>query len=195
MNHLGHLFLAESKPISLIGNLAADHLKGAIDPSIGSEMARAIRLHRSVDAFTDSHPAPSRSRKRLESSYRHYGRIIVDVFYDHFLARNWSRYSEEPFDRFVSRMYGVLTDNLDLVPGPLSSVLPRMIADDWLGRTGTVEGIRRALFHISNRLKRGARLEGAITILERDRQELEDDFLKFFPDVIAHVEMQRERSV
>src|SRR5213076_3593658 len=100
MNYLAHLFLAEETAESLIGNLAGDFVKGAIGDRFPPAVAEGIRHHRRVDAFTDSHPSVAAFRRVLIPEHGHYARVIADVFFDHFLAIDFTRYWPEPLDAF-----------------------------------------------------------------------------------------------
>ena len=187
MNHLAHLFLSRGDPGSLIGNLAADSFKGRIGTEVQPQLASGIRIHRLVDGFTDSHPRVSLSRRRLEPGFGHYSRIIVDVFYDHYLSRNWSEYADESLRGFSSRIYAILEANLAMVPPLFRGPIPRMIQDDWLMRNETVEGVGRTLRFLSSRLKREFKLETATLDLVEHDLEFQEDFRLFFPDVIEFV--------
>ncbi|MGA7616728.1 MAG: ACP phosphodiesterase [Thermoanaerobaculia bacterium] len=188
MNHLAHLFLADDDAESLIGNLAADFLKGPIPHDLASGVQRGIALHRKVDAFTDSHETVMRSRQRLFERWHHHARIIVDVAYDHFLSREWSRYHSVPLPRFIDATYVTLLRAVDLAPPELRRPLPRMIENDWLSRCGDIEGVRNALRFISRRMRRDIGLEDAADDVERMRDELSGDFATFFPQLIRAVE-------
>jgi acyl carrier protein phosphodiesterase len=185
VNYLAHLFFADASPQSIIGNLAADSLKG--DPEHHGVLAEAIRLHRRVDAFTDSNPVVTRSCRRLDPPFRHTSRIIVDVFHDHFLACHWTRFADEPLDRFCARVYDVLRANRELLPQEVRGRFIRMTEEDWLCGYVDIESVRLALTGLSRRLKRPVRLQDAMGILREHYSELEADFLEFFPELVAMV--------
>ncbi|HXI12485.1 MAG TPA: ACP phosphodiesterase [Thermoanaerobaculia bacterium] len=187
MNHLAHLFLSKDDPGSLIGNLAADSSKGQVGSDVPPEVASGIRIHRLVDGFTDSHPRVGISRKRLEARFGHYSRIIIDVFYDHYLSRSWGAYSNESLREFTTRIYRVLGENMGLFPSTFRDPIPRMIADDWLMRNESVAGVSKTLRFVSGRLRRRFQLEDATAELEALDAAFEEDFRQFFPDVIDYV--------
>src|SRR6266699_6732444 len=93
MNFLAHLFLAGNTPESLIGNLAGDFVKGQLHERFTPGIRAGIMAHRKIDAFTDTHPHVAAFRRVLIPEHGHYARVIADVFLDHFLSTNWSRYS------------------------------------------------------------------------------------------------------
>jgi len=187
VNYLAHLFLAGDSAESLIGNLAGDFVKGRIGDDVPPGIAEGIRQHRRIDAFTDSHPSVAAFRRVLIPEHGHYARVIADVFFDHFLAVDFARYSAETLDAFLSRIYAAIDPHRDQLPGDLRVVYPRMRDAGWLQSYQTVEGIRQALGGISHRLSRRPQLAPAVHFLsDRDtRAELERLFHEFFPDVMA----------
>ncbi|HEV7488333.1 MAG TPA: ACP phosphodiesterase [Thermoanaerobaculia bacterium] len=186
MNYLAHLLLAEQTAESLIGNLAGDFVKGRVGDDVPPGIAAGIRHHRRVDAFTDSHPSVAAFRRVLIPEHGHYARVIADVFFDHFLAIDFTRYSSEPLNEFLTRVYATIDPHVNRLPGRLRIVYPRMRDDGWLSSYRTLEGIRLALGGISHRLSRRPQLETAVHFLEDvHRATLERLFHEFFPEVRA----------
>jgi acyl carrier protein phosphodiesterase len=187
VNYLAHLLLAEPTAESLIGNLAGDFVKGRIGDDVPPEIAAGIRHHRRVDAFTDSHPSVAAFRRVLIPEHGHYARVIADVFFDHFLAIDFERYSRESLDDFLRRVYAAIDPHVDELPGRLRIVYPRMRDERWLESYQSIEGIRLALGGISHRLSRRPQLAPAVQFLEdaKTRAELRRLFHEFFPDVTA----------
>ena len=186
MNYLAHLLLSESTAESLIGNLAGDFVKGRIGDDLPPEIADGIRHHRRVDAFTDSHPSVAAFRRVLIPEHGHYARVIADVFFDHFLATDFTRYSSEPLDAFLRRVYNAIDPHIDELPGRLRFVYPRMRDEGWLSSYQSLEGIRLALDGIAHRLSRRPQLAPAVHFLEdAHRETLERLFHEFFPDVVG----------
>lgn len=185
MNYLAHLFLAGPAAESLIGNLAGDFVKGRVDDRFPLAISDAIRNHRRVDAFTDSHPAVAEFRRVLIPEHGHYSRIISDVFFDHFLASSWDRYSNEPLTAFLRRIFATIDAYDGELPGTLGDVYPRMRDGRWLASYASPEGIFTALSNLSHRLSRHPHLETATHHLTDSRAELEPLFHRFFPQVVA----------
>jgi acyl carrier protein phosphodiesterase len=184
MNHLAHAFLAADSPESLIGNLAGDFFKGPPERH-DPRLQQAIRLHRRVDEFTDTHPSVLASKRRIAHVHGHYSGIIIDVFYDHLLASQWDLFSGETLESFAQRVYRTLEENAELVPAGFAVSLPRMIADDWLARYRSLEGVSRALYFLSRRLRHAPRLEEATAMLESGRAGFEGDFQSFFSELVT----------
>src|SRR5207237_4408615 len=126
VNYLAHLFLAQPTAESLIGNLAGDFVKGPIGERFPPAIAEGIRHHRRVDAFTDGHPEVAAFRRVLIPEHGHYARVISDVFFDHFLAIDFTHYASEPLDIFLRRVYAAIDPHIDELPGRLRFVYPRM---------------------------------------------------------------------
>ncbi len=98
MNFLAHIYLSGNDTDLIIGNFIADGIKGKKYKKFSPGIQKGILLHREIDTFTDAHPIVRQSTKRLHKNYGHYSGIIVDILYDHFLAKNWSRYSDVPLE-------------------------------------------------------------------------------------------------
>jgi len=181
VNYLAHLFLAEQTAESLIGNLAGDFVKGPLGDRFPPAIAAGIRHHRPVDA----HPEVAAFRRVLVPDHGHYARVISDMFLDHFLAVDFSRYAGESLETFLARVYALIDPHVDELPGRLPFVYPRMRDGGWLESYATIEGIHLALTNLSHRLSRRSHLETATHHLTDSRAELERRFHAFFPDVVA----------
>ena len=181
MNYLAHLFLAGDSAESLIGNLAGDFVKGALGDQFTPGIREGIMQHRHIDAFTDTHPHVAAFRRVLIPEHGHYARVISDIFFDHFLATSWPRYSSESLEGFVNRVFSMMRGQP--LPGRLARVFPYM--PSWLLSYQEIDGIRMALRGISTRLSRRPQLETATHHLIDSRTELERRFHDFFPDVVG----------
>ncbi|MBW4575209.1 MAG: DUF479 domain-containing protein [Aphanothece sp. CMT-3BRIN-NPC111] len=188
MNYLAHLYLAEDSSDSLLGNFIADFVKGSAINRYSDEIRKGIELHRKVDAFTDSHPLFKESKKLMSDEHKRYAGITVDIFYDHFLAKNWSKYSTITLKEFTSKVYDVLEINADILPKNLQIGLPKIKLENWLMCYETIQGINLTLKRVSLRLKRNNNLAAATEDLKANYQKLEYYFKLFFPDLIKYVQ-------
>ncbi len=186
MNYLAHLFLSEGTPESLIGNLLGDFVKGSAVNLYSEEIRKGISLHRKVDRYTDSHAVVRSSKSLVSSHRRRFAGVLIDVFYDHFLAKNWLEYSEIPLRDFSQDVYKILQDNRDILPDSLQRVLPTIIARDLLSSYQEIAEIGITLTRMSARLKRTNNLASGIEDLTANYQRLESDFRDFFPDLIKY---------
>ncbi len=193
MNYLGHLYLADDTAESLIGNLLGDFVKGSINQlTYPLAIAQGIKLHRKVDIFTDSHAVFRASARRISAARRRFAGIMIDIFYDHFLAKSWSRYSTIPLQNFSQNVYGILTTNHSLLPERLQRMLPYIVGEDWLTSYRELPAIHQTLNRLSKRFKRQNSLVNSAEELVANYELLEADFHEFFPDLIRYVENYRE---
>ena len=183
----GQTGLADGCEESLVGSLMGDFVKGDGYDDYSTGIRQAILLHRWVDAYSNAHPVYRRSKRRIHSSYRHTKGILVDLFYDHFLARNWDQYAAEPLSAFTSRVYQALEVHWDILPHRLQSILPRMAADDWLLAYRDIANIGHALAGLSRRLSRENELHRGLDELQANYEDLEGDFRAFFPEIVDYV--------
>lgn len=184
MNFLAHIFLSSDNELLTIGNFAGDAVKGKDFTHFPAAMQAGIQLHREIDTFTDAHPVVRQSTKRLHKNYSHYSGIIVDIFYDHFLAKNWERYSDIPLSVFVEDFYRCLNKHFDLLPARIKVLTPFMIKENWLLSYTTMEGIQKVLNGMNRRTRGRSKMNRAITELQDHYQAFEDDFTLFFDDLV-----------
>lgn len=180
MNYLAHLHLGGQRPPQLLGSLYGDFVKGPLAGRFTDDLVDAIQLHRSIDAFTDGHPLIKDSIARFPTERRRYAGIILDVFFDHCLARDWHRYTDVPLQVFTRRVYQVLAAEPQL-PERLALIAPRMAAQDWLGSYRNFAVLEQVLAGISRRLSRPQGLAGAMQELQALYQPLSADFDEFYP--------------
>lgn len=189
MNYLAHLYLATDSPASILGNFLGDFLKGIDINCYNEDIKKGIEQHRKVDVFTDKHPIFKQSKQLISSNNKRYSGIIIDIFYDHFLAKNWWYYSDTSLNEFAAKTYKVLEDNSAILPPRLQAVLPRIKTDNWLICYENIAGISTALKRVSLRIKRENAVAAAIEDLELNYQQFEDHFSKFFPELIAYAQI------
>lgn len=182
MNYLAHLHLGGPQPADLLGSLYGDFVKGPLQGRWPADIEAAIRLHRRIDAFTDSHPIVCQARMRFPAARRRYAGILLDVFFDHCLARSWADYAQEPLPLFTARVYALLAGEAQL-PGRLAELAPRMAQQDWLGSYRDFTVLERVLQGMQRRLSRPEGLDGALAELERLYEPLSNDFHAFYPQL------------
>lgn len=186
MNFLAHLYLSGNSPKMMVGNFIGDFVKGRSQvQQFDSEIAFGIELHRAIDAFTDSHPIVTQSKNRLRPLYRHYAPVIVDVFYDYYLAKNWKQYHALELVEFAKQAYTTLQLYHDILPERVQQMLPYMINGNWLVNYSRVEGIQRALTGMSRRTTHVSKMEESVNELLRYHDEFEGEFQGFFPELVA----------
>ena len=184
MNFLAHLFLSAGNPEIMVGNFIADAVKGNSFLEYPTTIAKGIRLHRSIDKFTDSHPIVQLSKQRLRPKYRKYAGVIVDMFYDHLLAIGWEFYSPISLVSFVSQAYEVLRNYQSLIPIRSQQVLFYMQKENWLVNYAQLSGIDQALKGLATRTRYLSGMEKSIQDLRSDYADYQNEFSTFFPQLV-----------
>ena len=186
MNFLAHLYLSGDHEQIMIGNFIGDFVKGKDVYNYPSPIKQGILLHREIDRFTDSHGTVKLSKKRLWGKFRHYAPVIVDVFYDHFLAKNWNQFSSRALKDFTTSFYSIAKAKEELIPERANQMLKYMSRDDWLFHYQSVEGINQALTGMSRRTQFVSHMEVASLELENHYEAFNQEFNAFFPELEAH---------
>lgn len=180
MNFLAHLYLSGNDKELMIGNFIADHVKGNKFSHFPENIKKGILLHREIDTYTDSHHIVKQSKRRLHERYRHYSGVIIDIFYDHYLAKNWKKYSEIPLNTYVKSVYKLLKENNEILPEKTQELLPYMIEYNWLYNYQFAKGIQQVLNGMNRRTEGKSKMNLATEDLLNNYTELEQDFSDFF---------------
>ena len=188
MNFLAHLYLSGNDTDLIIGNFIADAVKGRQRELHSIEINHGINLHRFIDTYTDAHPIVEESKKRLRPSYKKYSGVIVDVFYDHFLAAHWQRFSEVSLHSYSEKIYELLSRNKTSFPEKSQMILPYMIKYNWLVSYASLDGIEKVLTGMSRRTAFESNMNLATSDLKIHYTLFENEFLAFFPLLIQEIE-------
>lgn len=185
MNFLAHLYLSGDQEEVMIGNFIGDFVRGRdIYSRYSFHLALGIELHREIDEFTDSHPVVLESKVRLRPKYRHYAPVIVDMFYDHFLAANWNQYHTQSLAEYAEKAYKSLQKFGSILPPQVKHLMPYMIEGNWLLNYAKPEGIHRALSGMARRTPYESKMDEAIHDLKLHYKEFDSEFTRFFPDLV-----------
>jgi acyl carrier protein phosphodiesterase len=187
MNWLAHLLLSEPTPAFRLGAILPDLVSASALANLPADFQRGIQRHRAIDAYTDSHPIFRRSVQRISPPFRRFGGILVDVFYDHILARDWVSFSDTPLPEFAADVYASFESHRADIPAEVYRGLQHMKTADLLSSYRDLSGIAAALRRIGSRLRRPVDLAAAVHILERDYELLHGDFSQFFPELSTHI--------
>ena len=183
MNYLAHIYLSGDNEGIIIGNFIADGIKGKKYLKYPKEIQKGILLHRGIDSFTDQHPTVRKSTARLHKNYGHYSGVIVDILYDHFLAKNWNQYHTQPLDEYIQDFYTLLRKDFEVLPARIRQLMPYMISDNWLLSYQTISGISRILVQMNYRTKNISKMNFAVIELEEYYTEFEEEFTSFFTEL------------
>jgi acyl carrier protein phosphodiesterase len=189
MNYLAHAFLPRQDDELVLGGLLGDHVRG-LRTLLGYpfRIRQGIRLHRFIDRTTDAHPQVRDLLRVFPRPFRRYAGIIVDLAFDHELARNWGRYSDQSLASFDAHLRSLLAKHQRHVPPALASFM--VYAD----RRGLFEAYREEseLFHslagVGRRLRRSNPLGEVETIWARVKGPCAETFEAIFPVIQSDVD-------
>ena len=196
MNFLAHALLAGDAAADRIGGLLGDFVKGPLPAGLPPDLAAGVALHRAIDSFADRHPAFIASRARISPLRRRVGGVLVDLFYDHLLARDWGEYGSGTLEDYTAQLYAALDDFAAVLPEKAQDVAARMRTYDWLTSYRHVEAVGEAIDRMAvYRLRRANPLAGGIEEFLADPAGFLDDFRAFLPDALSFASAWRARRV
>lgn len=189
MNYLAHAFLSDNEPGLLVGNFIADHLGSRYD-HLPEHIAKGVILHRKIDSFTDHHPLFKESKRLFYDGFEKYSGVLIDIYFDHILARNYEDYSEKILSHHSQEIYRTYQDHISHLPKSSVQFLEYVLRNDIYNAYATEEGIEKVLYHLSHRINHGVRLDGSMTIFRKHQDELEQNFRTFFGEAIQEFKSQ-----
>ncbi|MGB0279866.1 MAG: ACP phosphodiesterase [Flavobacteriaceae bacterium] len=192
MNYLAHLALAYPNEGLVVGNFIGDHVRNKYLPTFSKEIQEGIAMHRSIDAFTDKHKVTVALRKLLFGTHRHMARVLIDVFYDHFLAARFNTFHQMSLSTFVSKVHPILQKHQEVLPFSAQRYLAGMVSQNWLAKYETQKGIAHILQKMANRSGLTALADGAAS-LKTHYDVLQEGFNAFYPELLAHCECIKKR--
>ncbi|MES2764040.1 MAG: acyl carrier protein phosphodiesterase [Bacteroidota bacterium] len=192
VNYLAHSYLSYQNPDLIIGNFIADSVRGNHFDGLTEDIIKGITLHRKIDFFTDSHPIFLTSKHRFSKDFDKYSGVLMDIIYDHYLAKNFHLYSNVTLQEHVDGIYDLLNKNMDYLPEPAKRFYEYMTQRNILFHYSSIEGIETVLTHLSHRIRNRFELQLAIPIMEKHYNELEEEFLIFFDELQAFCKIQPE---
>ena len=192
MNYLAHSFLSFQKTDIIIGNFIADSLRGNKFEGLTEGIIRGITLHRKIDSFTDAHRIYLISKQYFRKDFDKYSGVLVDIIYDHFLAKNFNHYSSISLQDHAQNVYAILNENLFFLPVNAQRFYGYMTERNILFQYSSLQGIETVLTHLSHRIKNRYALQLAVPILKEYYAEIENEFLLFFDDLLSFCKSQPE---
>ena len=185
MNFLAHVFLSGNNTPLAIGNLIADRIKGNQVKELPSEIQKGVYLHREIDEFTDKHPIFKECVRELFPKYRHYSRVLVDMYFDHFLAANWQRYNPVPLADFSEDFYDKLEVESTQFSDSIQKFIRALIQYNWFDEYRTLEGLRKILSQMERRTNFPSNLAAATEDLRQKYPYFEGRFFEFMIELIS----------
>lgn len=192
MNFLSHLYLAGDSEGIVLGNFIADTVKGSAFNNFSAEIQKGIIIHRKIDTFTDSHSIVELSKQRLRGKYKKYASVIVDIYYDHYLAKNWNNYSHIKLEEFIQNVYKIITANHSILPEKSAQFTKYMLQHNILFAYSKLEGVNQVLQGMSRRTTFESNMEFAIHDLKEHYLLFENEFKLFFPELQEFVKNEIE---
>ena len=183
MNFLAHAYLSFGQEEILVGNFIADFVRGKELENYPKKVQLGIRLHRAIDTYTDSHPLVKQVQSFLIPRFGHYSRVISDVFFDYFLAKNWKNYSDTPLEQFSLDSYRTLSTSPIEFPEAFRRMFHWMQAQNWLYAYREEAGIQAALDGLSRRARFDSKMNESTQVLWEKEEEIEALFFVFFQDL------------
>jgi acyl carrier protein phosphodiesterase len=187
LNYLVHLYLSGPDPEIQLGGLMGDFVKGRIPYDYPEKISLGLQLHRRIDSLAQNSLHTRKSRQRLDPKFGHGRSIIVDIFYDHFLAANWADYSGSCLENYAADVYKLLQASHQQLPQGLQQVAPRMIEYNWLVSYQHREVVGKALQKIAQRLSRPLPLAEGVNDLDTHEVALIQDFAEFMNEAKVFV--------
>lgn len=192
MNFLAHIYLSGANDFVKIGNFMADGIHGKNFDEFHPDIQKGIRLHRAIDSFTDFHPTFRKSKHRLHEKYGHYSGVIMDIFYDHFLAKNFTYYCKIPLKTFAQDFYQLLDEHFDLLTEKAQKMLPYLKEDNWLVEYASIDGIAHVLYNMDRRTRFKSKMQFSVDELNLFYDDFENEFKIFFEEVQDFVKSKME---
>jgi acyl carrier protein phosphodiesterase len=190
MNYLAHFYLSNYDDNLIIGNYIADDVKGKAYLKYPEKIQQGILLHRRIDDFTDSHNQVFISKNRIREHQRKYTPVVMDVFYDYYLAKHWNDYASQPLKEFTHHVYKTLFKNIAQLPLKSQMRLSFMSKSNWLYSYKEITGIQKALTGLSKRTTFENNMHNAHHLLVKNEMVLKEDFELFFPELQEHVQSE-----
>ena len=183
MNFLAHAYLSFDQDEILIGNFIADFIRGKEIENYPKKIQVGIHLHRAIDTFTDSHPLVKEIQTHLRPQFGHYARVISDVFFDYFLAKNWNKYSTVPLETYSISVYQTFQSSPATLPPSFLRMLYWMEQQNWLYAYRNLTGIQQTLDGLTRRATFDSKMNAATQVLREKEEEIEALFFVFFQDL------------
>jgi acyl carrier protein phosphodiesterase len=188
LNFLAHALLAGDQPALIVGGVIGDWIKGPLPGPLPADLARGVALHRAIDSFAESQPAFRRSRSRISAERRRYAGVLVDVIYDHLLARDWAALHHRPLDEYCAGVYGLIRARLNDLPAHSHPALAMMANEDWLTSYARIDGIADVLARMSRRARQPNPLANGEREFLADVDGYTGDFYAWLDDTKAYAQ-------
>ena len=192
MNYLAHAYFSFNDPGILVGNMISDFVKGKKKFDYPVHIQAGIMLHRTIDTFTDNHPATKEAKEFFRPHYRLYSGAFIDVVYDHFLAVDSTEFNESSLFDFSQQVYSSLEENKQWLPERFAGMFPYMRSQNWLFNYRTIWGTEKSFGGVVHRSAYLTESETASRLFEKHYQPLQDCYRQFWVDAKPFIFKQYE---
>lgn len=182
MNYLAHAYFSNEDEGLLLGNFMADHIRGNQFEHLREEIKKGIYLHRRIDQFTDQHEAFKQSKRFFYNGFERYSGVLVDIYFDHLLAKDFNNYYRRTLNEFTDQVYKVYQNNSDLLPDDSNRFLSYVLSNNIYNAYAKIDGIQKVLFHLSHRIKHGVMLDASVALYKQHELEIKHNFEIFMKD-------------
>jgi len=187
VNYLAHAYLSNNQPNLILGNFIADHIRGNNYEHYSPEVINGIKLHRKIDHFTDNHPNFKEAKRFFYDGFEKYSGILIDIYFDHFLAKNFHQHCHQNLSEFTSSVYTIYDGFKDEMPKSSYNFYHYVLQHDIYNAYASIEGIEQVLYHLSHRIKHGVFLNKSIEQFKRYEEELQLGFNQFIQEIKEHI--------
>lgn len=183
MNFLAHSLLGFDRPALIAGQICGDFVKGRELSHFPAGVEQGIRLHRHLDMFADSYAGFLAVKQTMTGVPRRFSGIIIDVLFDHHLARHWQQFSTLTLPEHAQTVHSALAEHHHLLPESLQRFSALLKREEILERNTELYAIERTLVHLSSRSPRFSALALGQAQLRDFRESLHQPFEAFYPDL------------
>jgi acyl carrier protein phosphodiesterase len=127
---------------------------------------------------------------RVKPDLGRYAGVAVDIFYDHFLALHWNRYSATDLTDFSLWVYQVMGKFFSVLPPRSRRILPYMIAQNWLVSYSNLYDLERVFRGMDRRTGYKSQMGRAVEVLKTYYVDLQEEFTLFYPDLQSMVSQE-----
>jgi len=190
MNFLAHAHLSQENEDVIFGNFVADSIKGRSYLKFRNDIIVGILLHRDIDSYTDRHEIVKNSKATVREYFGRYSGIVVDIYYDHFLARNWEYYHNDELTRYSTKVYLILAKRFLLLPARVKRILPFLIGQNWLSGYANLKDLKRVFNGMDRRTGYVSGMDKAVDVLEKNYDSLYLDFKEFYGELEEYAQQR-----
>lgn len=194
MNYLAHLVLSGTESDMQVGGFLGDWLKGSIESHQSrwpAGVIQGVQLHRQIDAWIDRQPETRAAMYLLSPRYRRFAGPVIDIAFDHFLARHFIRFHEQQLAEFCRLAFLHLDRYKHKMPEGAQQFLRHAQDHRLFERYAERETLLRVVASLGKRISRPELLAGVEHKLVEGYAQLEQIFEVIYPKLMVFGEASR----